>query len=77
MQLEKNKKTIKAIELLAMGLGLVLNISFLHGIGLLESAYFEISKELSGIAIYMTSIIGTLVICKYLVKFIIKAFSKC
>ncbi len=76
MQLEKNKYFSKTLQLLVIGIGLLLNISFLHGVGLLDSTYFEISKEFSGFAIYFTSIIGTLVICKYLVNLILRFFSK-
>lgn len=76
MQLERNKYFSKALQLLVIGLGLVLNISFLHGVGLLKSTYFEISREISGFAIYFTSIIGTLVICKYLVNLFLRFSSK-
>lgn len=76
MQLDKNKYFSEALRLLVTGIGLVLNISFLHGVGLLNYTYFEISKEISGFAIYLTSIIGTLVICKYLVNLFLRFSSK-
>lgn len=69
------KNIIKTVELLVLGIGVMLNVSFLHGICLLESTYFEISKEFSSFAVYLTSTIGTLTICNCLVKLFIRFFS--
>jgi len=74
MQLEKKERVIKFIELIAVGLGVVVNISFLHSVGVLKSAYFEIPNEISEYGLYLTSLIGAIVICKKLARFICKLF---
>ncbi len=74
MQLEKKEMVKKAIELMAIGLGIALNISFLHSVGIVKSAYFEIPNEISEYGLYLTSLIGAVVICQTLVRFVCKIF---
>jgi len=75
MQLEKNNKPIaKSVELAALGLGIALNISFLHGVCILSWGYFDFSKEFSGYALYITSFIGAVAISRCVAKFLMRFF---
>lgn len=77
MQLErKSKLLVSVLELAVMGLCLTLNISFLHGVCIVDWGYFDISKDVSGYAVYLTSFIGSLVISKKLTDLLIRFFSK-
>ena len=75
MQLEKKSKLyLSILELAVMGLCLILNISFLHGAGILDWGYFDMPAKLSGYALYLTSIIGSLAISKRVADLLIIFF---
>ena len=70
MQLEKKSKICTwLVELAVMGLCLILNVCFLHSVGILDWGYFDIPENVSGYALYLTSFIGTLVISKRVADF--------
>ncbi|WP_288474909.1 hypothetical protein [uncultured Pantoea sp.] len=67
MQLKtKSKLTAGFVELAVLIIFIALNISFLHGAGILCWGYFNISGEVSGYGLYFISTIGTMVISKKL-----------
>ncbi|MDH1171747.1 hypothetical protein [Pantoea agglomerans] len=77
MQLEKKSKICTwLVELAVMGLCLILNVSFLHSVGIMDWGYFDIPENVSGYALYLTSFIGTLVISKRVADFFNAILSK-
>lgn len=77
MQLEKKSKICTwLVELAVMGLCLILNVCFLHSVGILDWGCFDIPENVSGYALYLTSFIGTLVISKRVADFFNAILSK-
>lgn len=77
MQLEKHAKKITClIDFAVMALCIVFNVSFLHGVCLWDSTYFDIPRDISRYALYLTSLIGAVTISKKVADFLIVCIIK-